>query len=246
MIECSDLHHAYDEQSALSGVSLSAPPGSVLAVMGANGAGKTTLLRILAGLIEPDAGSVACDGTVGFAPENPADALFAASVAEELAFFPRNRGLDVDAHVEHALEAMALGGYRERAPHSLSTGEQRRVAIAAVLAGDPAVVALDEPTAGLDRRAERKLGRLLASLDASVVLSTHESDLAYEYADRVALLADGELLAEGPPAGVLTDERRLRAAEVRTPGLVAWAREAGVDPPPATVEEAVATARGRR
>lgn len=246
MIEAREVEYAYGGAPALDGVSLSVERGELLAIVGANGAGKTTLLRLFAGLEEPDGGSIEREGAVGFAPEDPAAALFADSVTEELAFFPRNRGLDVDDHVERAMDAMEIRDLRDRGPHTLSTGEQRRVSVAAVLAGDPAVVALDEPTAGLDRHGERRLGELLAALDAAVVFSTHEPDVVYDFADRVAVMIDGEVRRVGDPTEVLADRDLLEAASVRTPGVVEWARGKGYDRLPETLEAAAAMAREER
>lgn len=246
MIEIRDAERVRDGTTVLGPVSLSVDDGETVALVGANGAGKTTLLKLLAGLDEPDAGSVDANGVVGFAPENPEAALFAETVAEEVAFFPRQRGLDAEARAERAMAAMDVRRFRERDPQSLSVGEQRRVAVASVLAGDPAVVALDEPTAGLDRAGERQLGERLADLDTTVVLSTHATDFAYEFANRVAVLADGRLRRVGTPADVLTDESLLDAAGIRQPGVVRWARRRGYDRLPDGFEDAVAAARERR
>lgn len=243
MLRVVGLEFAYDDgQPVLDGVDLTAEPDELIAVVGHNGAGKTTLLAALAGLLEPDAGRVDADGVVGFAPADPADALFANTVREEIAFFPRNRGLDVDARVTAALDAMALEAVADRPPTSLSTGEQRRVLVAAVLAGDPAVVALDEPTAGLDVRAGAALGRRLADLEATVVCATHDTDFAYAHADTVVVLDGGTVRASGPAQDVLADVDLARSAGVRPPGAVVWARAYGVEPP-ADLEAAVTLAR---
>ena len=242
-IEARNLAYAYDDRPAIADVSLSIGSGEVVALVGANGAGKTTLLRLIAGLAEPDGGTIERSGVVGFAPEDPKAALFAETVADEVAFFPRNRGLDAGLRAERAMEAMDVLDLRDRAPHALSTGEQRRVAVAAVLAGDPALVALDEPTAGLDRPGERRLGELLTGLDAAVVFSTHESDFAYEVADRVVVLADGGIRRTGTPMDVLADEQLLADADVRLPGVVTWAMEQGYDRLPTSLDDAVAMAR---
>lgn len=243
MLRVEGLEFAYDDgPPVLDGVDLTAEPGELVAIVGHNGAGKTTLLAALAGLLDPDAGRVDADGVVGFAPADPADALFASTVREELAFFPRNRGLDVDARVAAALDAMAIGAVADRSPTSLSTGEQRRVLVAAVLAGDPAVLALDEPTAGLDVRAGEALGTRLAGLEATVVCATHDTDFAYAHADTVVVLVGGTVRASGPARDVLTDVDLARSAGVRPPGAVAWAAARGVEPP-ADLEAAVAIAR---
>lgn len=224
----------------LDDFSMSVAPGERVAVMGANGAGKTTLLKAVAGLATPDAGTVEVDGPVGFAPEDPQAGLFAESVAEEVAFFPRNRGLAVERRREAALSALDLGELRDREPYSLSVGEQRRVSIAAVLAGDPAVLVLDEPTRGLDAAGERHLADLLDDLAVTVLFSTHASDFAYRLADRVVILADRGPQRVGPARDVLGDEAFLEAVGVRPPGIVSWARRRGIDPPPADLEAAIA------
>lgn len=240
MITVEELVVSRGGRTVLSDVSVSVSPGERLAVVGPNGAGKTTLLKHVAGLRDPDAGAVAVDCPVGFAPEDPRAGLFADTVAEEVAFFPRNRGLDVDHHRDAALEALDLGALRDRDPFSLSVGEQRRVSIAAVLAGDPGVLVLDEPTRGLDAAGERQLAELLAALDVAVLFSTHATDFAYAFADRVAVLAGGRLRRTGEAKEVLSDVRVLESVGVRPPGIVSWARQQGIDPPPADLNEAIA------
>lgn len=239
MMRVRDIAYRYDDEPVLAGVSFDVASGDVLAVMGANGSGKTTLLRVLAGLREPDGGTVETDEVVGYAPADPRAALFARTVAEEVEYFPRNRGLDAEAAAVRAMGQMDVVDLAERSPLSLSFGEMRRVAIAAVLAGEPAVVALDEPTAGLDRPGERRLGQLLSDLEAAVVLSTHAGDFAYEFADRVAVLSDGELEHLGPAGETMENESILVHAGIRPPDAVAWARHRGFDRPPGDVEEAV-------
>ena len=246
MITVRDVAYGYDGDQVLAGLSLDIKREESHAIMGENGSGKTTLLKLLAGLYEPDSGAIDRQGIVGFAPENPRTGLFAETVAEEVAFFPRNRGLDVEARTEDALEAMAITGIRNRGPYDLSAGEQRRVSIAAVLAGNPAVLALDEPTAGLDATGERRLAELIADLDATVVFSTHAADFAYRVADRVTLLDDGQVLATDDARDLLADGERLGTAGVRVPGQVTWAREHGIEPPPTTVAEAVALLGGNQ
>ncbi len=246
MIRARDVAFGYDGRTVLSGVSFDVAAGEMLAVMGANGSGKTTLLRLLAGLREPDAGSIEAAGDVGFAPEDPRAGLFAGTVADEVEFYPRNRGLDAAREAARAMRTLAVDELGDRNPLSLSAGEQRRVSIAAVLAGDPAVLTLDEPTAGLDGAGERQLGTVLSDLEAAVVVSTHESAFAYRFADRVAVLADGDVRRLGPPEAVLTDLDLLRDAGIRPPGLVTWANRRGFDRLPDGVDDAAAMARGRR
>lgn len=246
VITINGIEFAYDDAPVFSGVSLDVVAGETLVIMGANGTGKTTLLKLLAGLYEPDKGSVRRDGIVGFSPEDPTAGLFADTVANEVAFFPRNRGLDANRRAVDAMRALEIYEFRDRNPFTLSVGEQRRVSIAAVLAGDPAVITLDEPTAGLDRHGERALADCLHGLNATLVVSTHESDFAYSIADRIAILGDTGIERIGDATSILTDESLLEAAGVRTPGIVAWARQRGLDHPPGTVDEAIGMLAGQR
>lgn len=249
-VSARDVRYAYpgDDRKVLTGASLDVAAGEIHALMGANGAGKTTLLRLIAGLREPDAGDIEIgngDGdtddeapVVGYAPENPKTGFFAESVENEVAFFPSNRGLDVDERVDVALEAMEVAHLRDRMPLSLSGGEQRMVSIASVLAGAPAVLALDEPTTHLHRHAERKLGAILSDLNLTVLLSTHDADFAFEFADTVSIIRDGEVTRTGTARGVLDDLERLLGAGIRPPGIVEWAHRKGLDRTPQSIEAA--------
>lgn len=243
MIRVTNLGFEFPGTPVFSGLSLDVGAGEVVAILGANGTGKTTLLKVLAGLRDPDNGTVECAGIVGFAPEDPTTGLFAETVEDELAFFPENRGLDVQERTESAMEDMDITALRNRGPYSLSNGEQRRVSIASVLAGAPDILALDEPTVGLDRTGERHLAGLLSDLDATVVFSTHAAEFAYGTADRVAVLADGGVARIGPTREILADTECLRDAGIEPPGIVTWAQANGIDPPPRDIDEAVASQR---
>ncbi|HKL29037.1 MAG TPA: ABC transporter ATP-binding protein [Natrialbaceae archaeon] len=247
-VRATDVHYAYPDadREALAGASLEVAAGEIHALMGGNGAGKTTLLRLIAGLRDPDAGRIEVDGgtpadgepVVGFAPENPKNGFFAETVEKEVAFFPSNRGLAVTERVEAALDAMDVDHLHDRMPLSLSGGEQRMVSIASVLAGDPAVLALDEPTTHLHRHAEAHLGSVLSDLDRTVLLSTHDADFAFEFADTVSVVQDGSIARTGPPREVLGDLEFLAGAGIRAPGIVEWADRRGLDPVPASIEAA--------
>ncbi|MFT4889326.1 MAG: energy-coupling factor transporter ATP-binding protein EcfA2 [Halobacteriales archaeon] len=245
-IEATDVHYAYPDgdREALAGATLEVAASEVHAIMGGNGAGKTTLLRLIADLHDPDAGRIEIGEhaeaapVVGYAPENPKNGFFAESVEKEVAFFPSNRGLDVDERVDAALDAMGIGHLRDRMPLSLSGGEQRMASIASVLAGDPAVLALDEPTTHLHRHGERELGAVLTDLDRTVVLSTHDADFAFEFADTVSILREGSVAAAGDPRDVLADLELLAGAGIRAPGIVEWAQRRGLDRVPSSIDAA--------
>jgi len=219
MITVTDLTHRFGAAVALDDVSLTIPDGEFCLLVGPNGSGKTTLVRHFNALLEPDAGTVTVDGTdvladplsartsIGMVFQQPRDQLVAATVGADVAFGPENLGLDrqeIDRRVASALEAVDLGGRRDDHVDALSGGEQARVAIAGALAMEPSHLVLDEPFAGLDLRARRSL---LSRLDAlheagtSVVVVTHDLRDLRERADRIVVLADGEVAADGPPTG---------------------------------------------
>jgi energy-coupling factor transport system ATP-binding protein len=203
----------HPEVVALRRASLSVAPGEVVALMGRNGAGKTTMLRVLAGVDRPESGRVRM-GTrdpaglrggervraVGLVPQNPRDLLWTESVAQEC------RDADRDAETSAGTSAGLLARLQPELdvdlhPGDLSEGQRLAVALAVVLAGDPAVLLLDEPTRGLDYATKRRLVSLLRDRAASgtaVVLATHDVELAAEVATRVVILAEGEVVADGP------------------------------------------------
>jgi ABC-2 type transport system ATP-binding protein len=205
-LEARDVVRRFGAREALRGVSLAVAPGETLAVIGPNGAGKTTLLSILGGVLAPSAGTISRDvSEVGWVPQQPA--VYAKlTVAENLALFARLEGVaDPRAVVERMLEQTGL---RERAGDELGTlsgGNRQRVNIAVGLLGDPAVLLLDEPSSSLDPRQRERLWSFVGGLTAggtAVVFTTHNVSEAERYADRVLVLADGELLFEGTPASL--------------------------------------------
>jgi energy-coupling factor transport system ATP-binding protein len=191
-------HELRSGPALLRGVDLALGAGERVALMGRNGAGKSTLLRHAAGLMTPTRGSVRAGGRVGLLMQNPGDYLVHERVGDEAP--------------AAALQAVGLDGprYATRHPRELSGGEKQRLALAVVL-GDPAVEAdratalcLDEPTRGMDRDHKRALTVLLGGLDAAVLIATHDAEFAASFADRVVLLADGAVIADGPAPEVLT------------------------------------------
>jgi ABC-2 type transport system ATP-binding protein len=202
-LRADSLSKAYGERRALQDVSFTAAPGELVAVIGPNGAGKTTLLQILAGALEPSGGSVSLDRRqVGWVPQQPA-IYSKLSVRENLRLFARlERVGDVDATVQRMLDQTDLTDRAGDAVGTLSGGNQQRVNIAVGLLGDPAVLLLDEPSSSLDPRQRERLWDFVATLaraGTTVVYSTHNVAEAERYADRVLVLADGELLFTGTP-----------------------------------------------
>ena len=259
-----DLVAGYERgRPVLDGASLTVPAGRRLALLGANGSGKTTLLRCLSGALRPTAGAVTVDGepvawsraglrahrrTVQLVLQDPDDQLFSASVAQDVSFGPVNLGLpedEVRARVAEALDLLAVAHLAGRPTHQLSYGERKRVAIAGAVAMRPCVLLLDEPTAGLDPTA---VGEALAALsrlqeaDSTVVMSTHDVDLALRWADEVAVVVGGRVV-QGRPDDVLGDDALLAPARLDRPWALtvgARLRELGLLPDGALPRDAAA------
>ncbi len=199
------LSKSYGRRRALEAVSFSAAPGELLAIIGPNGAGKTTLLQILAGALAPTAGSVSLDRReVGWVPQEPA-IYSKLSVRENLRLFARLEKVgDVGRAVDRMLDQTGLGDRGDDPVGTLSGGNQQRVNIAVGLLGQPAVLLLDEPSSALDPRQRERLWEFVSALaragGTTVVFSTHNVAEAERYADRLLVLADGELLFAGTPA----------------------------------------------
>ncbi len=214
--------------NALQDVTAALQPGEIVALLGPNGAGKSTLLRTLNGLARPQKGEVVVCGrpvrnrpvaelarVVAYAPQTPERLFFCSTVAEEIAAGPAALGVtDTWVHYRGELvETFGLGALLDRSPYSLSAGQQRRVALAAALAARPRVVALDEPTAGLDAEARRTLTSTLSELAASgtaLVIATHDTEFAADVASRWLVLVEGRLAADDCPARIMADDALLR------------------------------------
>ena len=222
-----------DGTRALEGVSFEVGHGEAIAVVGANGAGKSTLLAHLNGLLNPTEGEVRIGGTpvvkgtladirrtVGMVFQDPDDQLFMPTVAEDVGFGPLNLGLPVDevrARVEQSLARVDAGHLATRPPYRLSGGEKRAVAIATVLAMDPAMLVMDEPSSGLDPRARRRLIGLLASFTHTRIIATHDLDLALELCERTLVLARGRLVADGATRQIFSDDALLETSGLERP-----------------------------
>jgi ABC-2 type transport system ATP-binding protein len=204
----------YGARDALREVSFEAGGGEKVAVIGPNGAGKTTLLQILAGALRPTAGTVSA-GRVGWVPQQPA--LYSKlSVAENLRLFARlEKVADVDRTVARMLEQAALADRAGDEVGKLSGGNRQRVNIAIGLLGDPEVLLLDEPSAALDPRQRERLWQFIGALGTTVVFSTHDIGEAERFADRVLVLADGEVLFTGAPDELVGDDHDFEVAFVR-------------------------------
>ncbi|MDQ1301539.1 MAG: energy-coupling factor transport system ATP-binding protein [Chloroflexota bacterium] len=224
VVSARGVHYAYDGHAALRGVSLEATPGEFVALMGRNGSGKSTLLKQLVGLQKPDQGQVFIIGldtrraaleeiirTVGYVPQHPGALLFQESVTDELAFTRRSHRLPADAAADRQLlERLGLGAVAGRNPRDLSGGEQQRAALAAILVAGPQLILLDEPTRGLDYEQKHRLAALLTELKRegrTIIMATHDVELAAACADRVVLMAEGQIVVDGPARQVMSDSQ---------------------------------------
>jgi len=238
-LETKNLSFTYpDGTQALRNVNLQIKKGDKIAIMGPNGAGKSTLFSHFNGLTEPTSGHVEIDGEkivferdtllevrqkVGIVFQDPNDQLFAPTVKEDVAFGPMNLGLDydeVEKRIDEALEMVGMKGFEDKTPHHLSGGQQKRVAIAGIVAMRPDIMILDEPTAGLDPEGVDKVLDILNKLNAdgiSIVISSHDIEMVNEFADKIYVLYDGEIIACGSKHEIFSDKELLSKAHLKAP-----------------------------
>lgn len=237
MIEIKDVFFTYPSGvEALKGISITIYDGDFVAIMGQNGAGKTTLVKHFNGLLKPTKGKVFVDGNettktsvaaiarnVGFVFQNPDHQLFSETVEEEIAFALRNFGFEEDVikkRVTWALNLLALTQYRKTSPFMLSGGERKRVALASVLAWDPKILILDEPTIGQDYQQKEKLRQFILQMktqEKTVIIVTHDVEFVAECNPRVLLMRDGKVIADGEAREILTNLEVLTEAYIVPP-----------------------------
>ena len=230
---------------ALRNVDFHAGRGEFVTLLASNGSGKTTLIKLLVGLLKPQKGGVFVEGSpmdsysprqlfekIGLVFQNPNDQLFSSTVEEDIAFGPRNLGLseiEVLKRVDIALQTMGATHLRKRAIHHLSFGEQKRVAIAGILALRPSILILDEPTAGLDPAGETMMMKLLGRLNRehglTIILATHAVDLLPLFTDRVYLLNKGSVVKVGSPLEVFQDQNLIEKTGLRLPYVASLMQE---------------------
>ena len=233
-ITFTDVQYLYpDGTAALQNISLDIGHGEAVAIVGANGSGKTTLLSHVCGAVLPTAGDVNIGGfpvtketlnhirrTVGMVFQDPDDQLFMPTVYEDVAFGPQNLGLPADEvarRVRTSLECVGAWDIKDRPPYRLSGGQKRVVSIATVLAMEPAILVMDEPSAFLDPWARRSLLQLLRSFQHTKLIATHDLDLALELCERTVVLQNGRILADGPTQSIFTDQDLLAQAHLELP-----------------------------
>jgi len=233
-LEVSGLAFAYpDGHQALFGVDLTVAKGERVALLGPNGAGKTTIVLHLNGILAAGVGEVRVAGMgvgkdtmrevrrrVGIVFQDPDDQLFMPSVRDDVAFGPANLGLSgdaLDARVTAALEQVGMAEFADRPPHHLSFGQRRRVAVATVLAMEPEILVLDEPSSNLDPASRRELAEILVELDVTTLMVTHDLPYALELCPRAVILSEGVIVADGPTREILCDDALMRAHRLELP-----------------------------
>jgi cobalt/nickel transport system ATP-binding protein len=233
-VEARALSYAYpDGQQALQNLNFSIRHGESVGVIGSNGAGKSTLLLHLNGVLKPTTGEVRIDDcpicktnlikvrrSVGLVFQDPDDQLFMPTVFDDVAFGPINMGLpthEVQAQVAQALATVGASHLANRPPYRLSGGEKRAVAIAGVLAMSPSILVMDEPSAGLDPAARRRLIMLLKGFSHTKIIATHDLDLVLDLCSRVLVMREGSIEADGSPQAIFAQAQLLERCHLELP-----------------------------
>jgi energy-coupling factor transport system ATP-binding protein len=247
LIKCDKLEHTYPNGfKALRGADLDIKRGEIVAIVGQNGSGKTTLVKHFNGLFMPTAGSIHVNGAstkeqgifelgkkVGYVFQNPDHQIFSDTVFDEIAFtlkLRKHTEKEIKERVAEALDAVGLSGFEEADPFSLTKSGRQRVAVASILAAKPDVIILDEPTTGLDYREQRSMMDLVKKLNeqgSTIIFVTHHMWVVSEYADKVYVVKDGQIILNGTPREVFTHEQELNDAFLRPPDLVSFSNSLG-------------------
>ena len=264
VLSCKNLSYAYESDRTLTDVSLTINKGEVVVLCGPNGAGKTTLLRLFAGVLTPNGGDIYLCGHkldrksrndafhyAGILYQDPNDQLFCTHVREDIAYGPTNLGLveqEVARLVDTAMELMEVSHLARRPIHRLSHGEMKRVGLAGLIAMRPPLLLLDEPSASLDPAAAHHLVQLIKHLHShhgyTLVVVTHDINIAALIAERIVILDQGKIMADGTVREILTDQKLLEASRLEPPILTKLFQQlfddaARRDQIPITIKEAV-------
>lgn len=244
IIKTENMSFTYpDGTSALNNINLEIFEGEKAAIIGSNGAGKSTLFSHFNGILRPTSGLIKIDGKpasykkddlmrirqkVGMVFQNPDDQLFSPTVEEDVAFGPMNLGLlddEVEKRVEESLSAVGMLEEREKPPHHLSGGQKKRVAIAGILAMQPEIMVLDEPTTGLDPKGVEPVIDILYKLNReqnmSIIISSHDVEMVTEFANKIFVLHDGRIIQQGTPAEIFNDPETIKKAHLKLPKAAA-------------------------
>lgn len=260
IIDINNLTYTYqDGTPALTNIDLLINKGDRVAILGPNGAGKSTLLKIIAGLIFPFKGEVnvldltitkknvkKIHGKIGLLFQDPDDQIFMPNVWDDVAFGPINLDLDekeIKKRVKYSLEHTELIGFEDRIPHHLSYGEKKRVAIAGIIAMQPEVLLLDEPTANLDHKTREEFIEVINKLKTTTIIATHDVNIAVRLADKAFVLNNKEL-AFGKMNIIFSNDKLLKKAHLETPTILKLCNELkkqgiNFDKLPLTLDEAI-------
>ena len=239
IIQTENMSYTYpDGTSAIKDVNIEIKKGEKVAIVGSNGAGKSTLFGHFNGINKPSSGLIKIDGNpveynkkdllklrqkVGIVFQNPDDQLFAPTVIEDVAFGPMNLGLsddEVEERVAEALKMVGMLGLENKAPHHLSGGQKKRVAIAGILAMRPEIMVLDEPTTGLDPKGVKQVLDILYKLnqeDMTIIIASHDVEMVIQFADKIFVLHNGEIIGQGTPEEIFNNFETLKNAHLRPP-----------------------------
>ena len=242
ILEAVDLEYSYpDGTKALGKVNLQVEKGEKLAILGSNGAGKSTLFMQFNGIYRPNSGCIKFQGQaisyknkalielrkkVGIVFQDPDSQLFSASVSQDISFGPLNLGLSEEVVIERVKRALLdteTTNLEDKPTHLLSYGQKKRVSIAGVLAMEPEVIVFDEPTAGLDPRHALEFMQLMEKLSSegiTIIVSTHDVDLAYSWSDRIAIMYNGEIIAHGKSGELFLQPEIIKRADLALPWLI--------------------------
>lgn len=233
-IDCRDVYYSYpDGKKALNGMTFKINYGETVGIVGPNGAGKSTLLNVLLGINFPKKGQVNIGDIqiskkslplirqkIGLVFQDADDQLFMPTVYEDVAFGPRNYNLEekeVERRVDRALKTVGITHIKDRPPYKLSGGEKRSAAIATVLAMEPDILIMDEPTTGLDPKSRRRLIELLKEFSHTKIIATHDMDMVWEMCERTIIISDGTIIADGLTREVLANEELLNKSSLELP-----------------------------
>lgn len=219
-----------DREPILDGLSLNIHVGQRVGIIGHNGCGKTTLFMLLCGVLAPNSGTISLFNSpvnpgqfrpeVGMLLQDPDDQLFSPTVREDIAFGPENMGLSVEAVAQRVKAVLSTTGIEvlaDRTPHHLSGGEKQMVAIASLLAMQPQVVLYDEPTASLDMRTRRRLISFLQRSTETMLVSSHDLEFILDVCDRVILIDNGQIIADGDPITIMGNQPLMEAHGLEKP-----------------------------
>lgn len=244
-IEAEGIFYAYDDGPwVLQDIDLTIDEGEFVAIIGQNGSGKTTLVKHFDGLLKPQRGIVRIGGEetteltlaqlaskVGYCFQNPDHQIFHATVEEEIEFGPKHKGVkreEVSQHLEEVLETVGLEGFRDEYPFSLSRGQRQKLAVGSILAMNPPTIIVDEPTTGMDWRDGLAMMQLIEKLNDSgrtIIIITHDMRIVASYADRVVVMKQGRILADGPTRDIFSQPDLLAESYLEPPQITRIAQK---------------------